>query len=255
MLTYNPKAEHVVEFKEVYKAFWPKIILNGVSFTINKGEILAVIGPSGAGKSTILKLVSGLIEPDSGEVIVSSTKKGMAFQFGALLNFLNVKENIALPLRKKTQLSEDEINQKVKEALENVGLEGTEYLFPAELSGGMQKRVSFARAVVTNPDIILYDEPTSGLDPMTTTMIVNDICEIKKRISAASIVVTHDLKTIEQAADKIILLYSGNIVYKGTPQQLRDSNNPFAIQFANGYCEGPMIICSQHDKKVIKNEV
>lgn len=247
MIKVDPAAKHVIYFDNVYKAFGSKVVLNGVSFSINKGEILAVIGPSGAGKSTILKIVSGLLDADTGEITLSSTKKGMAFQFGALLNFLTVKENIALPLRKKTTLPEDEINHKVLKALENVGLKGTENLFPPELSGGMQKRVSFARAVVTDPDIILYDEPTSGLDPMTSTMIINDVCLLKKKLSAAGIIVTHDVPTISKAADKVILLYNGNLVFKGTPYELMNSDNPYAIQFSNGLCNGPITICPHQE--------
>jgi phospholipid/cholesterol/gamma-HCH transport system ATP-binding protein len=244
VLRVDPNASHVIEFKNVSKAFGPKVILDDISFTVDINEILAVIGPSGAGKSTILKLVSGLIEPDTGEIIVSSTKKGMAFQFSALLNFLSVKENVALPLRKKTNLSEEEIEEKVKNALQNVGLDGACHLYPQELSGGMQKRVSFARAVVNSPDIVLYDEPTSGLDPMTTTMIINDICHIKQHHPAASIIVTHDLSTIEKAADKIVLLYEGKLVFKGRADELKHTDNPYGIQFSRGECQGPMRICA-----------
>lgn len=244
MLKIDHTSEFVINFQNVHKTFGPKIILNSVSFTVKKNQIIAVIGPSGAGKSTILKLVSGLIEADTGTIILASNKKGMAFQFAALLNFLTVQENVALPLKKKTHLSEEDIAQKVHHALDSVGLTGAENLFPPELSGGMQKRVSFARAIVTDPDIILYDEPTSGLDPMTSSMIINDICELKKKLPAAGIIVTHDMPTIEKAADKVIMLYNGNIVFKGTPHELKYSDNPYANQFAQGACQGPMTICT-----------
>jgi phospholipid/cholesterol/gamma-HCH transport system ATP-binding protein len=244
MLSIDQNSEHVIEFKNVFKAFGKKVILNDVSFSVNKNEILAVIGPSGVGKSTILKLISNLIEPDAGDIVLSSNKKGMAFQFAALLNFLSVEDNVALPLRKKTNLSEDVIKDKVSNALESVGLSGSEKLFPQELSGGMQKRVSFARAVVADPTILLYDEPTSGLDPMTTSMIVSDICKIKQKLPAAGIIVTHDMQVIEKAADKVILLFNGSIVFRGSPYKLRYSNNPYAVQFSNGYCQGPMRISS-----------
>ncbi|MGD9579906.1 MAG: ABC transporter ATP-binding protein [Vampirovibrionia bacterium] len=243
MLTYDPKAEHMIDFRNICKSFGSKTILRNISFTVNKKEVLAVIGPSGAGKSTILKIISNLLEADSGEVIVGSLKKSMAFQYSALLNFLTVKENVALPLRKKTTLSNNEIDKIVSETLESVGLNNSENLFPQELSGGMQKRVGFARAIVTNPDIILYDEPTSGLDPMTSSMIIRDICKVKERVSAAGIIVTHDLETIDQAADKVILLYDGDIVFYDTPEALQTSLNPYAQQFYNGRCEGPIKIC------------
>lgn len=248
MFSINPEAKHVIDFKNVFKAFGPKEVLRDVSFHVNKGESLAVIGPSGAGKSTILKLVSNLMEADSGKITLSSNKKGMAFQYSALLNFLSVKENVALPLRKKTSLTEKEITEKVSSALINVGLKGSENLFPQELSGGMQKRVSFARAVVTEPDIILYDEPTSGLDPMTSTMIINDICHIKTELKAAGVIVTHDLETIRKAADKVILLYNGDLVFQGSPKELFNSDNAFATQFANGLCEGPITLCMSNKK-------
>jgi phospholipid/cholesterol/gamma-HCH transport system ATP-binding protein len=246
LIIKRPDAKHVIEFRNITKTFGNRVILDNINFTVDKQEILAVIGHSGVGKSTILKLVSGLIDQDDGEIILSSTKKGMAFQFAALLNFLTVKENIALPLRKKTQLSDIEIDKKVHDALENVGLLGTENLYPPELSGGMQKRVSFARAVVNEPDIILYDEPTSGLDPMTSTMIINDICHLKKKLPAAGIIVTHDMATIDKAADKVVLLYEGQLVFNGKPCEMKDSNNPFGIQFATGSCEGPMKVCIKH---------
>lgn len=245
MLLIDHNAQNVIEFKNVYKAFGSKVVLNGVTFSVKNNEILAVIGASGVGKSTILKLISGLMKDDGGEIILSSNRKGMAFQFSALLNFLTVKDNVALPLRKKTNLSEREIDEKVKHALESVGLPDAEKLYPPELSGGMQKRVSFARAVVTDPDIILYDEPTSGLDPMTSSMIINDICILKKKLTAAGIIVTHDMATIEKAADKVILLFNGNIVFRGSSYELKNSDNPYAIQFANGFCQGPMAICSE----------
>lgn len=246
MVTIDPKSSHEINFNNVYKAFHKKVILNNISFTVDEKEILAVIGPSGTGKSTILKLICGLIEPDKGEVTLNSNKMSMAFQFSALLNFLTVKENIALPLRKNTSMNEKEISERVAEVLDMVGLVDTGNLFPSELSGGMQKRVGFARAIVTNPDIILYDEPTSGLDPMTTNMIVQDILHLRRMRPVANVIVTHDLHVLEEAADKVILLYKGDIAFMGTAKEFRDCKNEYARQFYHGKCEGPMLVCSHH---------
>lgn len=246
MVIIDPTSKHEINFNNVYKAFHKKVILNNISFTVDEKEILAVIGPSGTGKSTILKLISGLIEPDRGEVIINSSKMSMAFQFSALLNFLTVKENVALPLRKNTNLKEKEILEKVEEILNTVGLMDTGHLYPSELSGGMQKRAGFARAIITDPDIILYDEPTSGLDPMTTNMIVEDILHLRRMKPVANVIVTHDMHVIDEAADKVLLLYKGDIVFIGTAKEFKASKNDFAIQFYNGKCEGPMLVCGKH---------
>ncbi|OGI03372.1 MAG: hypothetical protein A2Y25_08585 [Candidatus Melainabacteria bacterium GWF2_37_15] len=235
----------LVILDNVYKSLGGKEILRGISFSVDEGETLAVVGFSGAGKSTILKLISGLIAPDSGKVIVNHKEIGMAFQYSALFDSLTVYENVAFPLKERKDLkklyTEEQVKKIVSEKLEMVGLSGIENKYPSELSGGMQKRVGFARAIVTNPKIILYDEPTSGLDPVSSGVIEEYITFLSKELCAASIVVTHQISTIGHTADKVIMLYDGKLVWGGTPGELITSIDPYAYQFVNGQKRGPMI--------------
>ena len=208
------------------------------------GETLAIVGFSGSGKSTILKLISGLIEKDNGEIITSDGDIAMVFQYSALFDSLNVADNISFALRERKDLrakyTQEEIDDIVNQKLELVGLKGIEKLYPAELSGGMQKRVSFARAIVTNPNTILYDEPTAGLDPISSTLIEDYIVRLKEQTNAASIVVTHQMSTITRTADRVIMLYDGKIVFEGTPDQLLKQDTPYTKQFVTASLEGPM---------------
>ncbi len=235
----------LIELKNICKKFDNKIILDNISFSVNAGEILAIVGFSGSGKSTILKIISGLIELDSGEVNLSDKEIGMAFQYSALFDSLSVYDNVAFALKERSKFkklyTESQIKQIVQEKLEIVGLSGIEEKFPSELSGGMQKRVGFARAIVTNPKIILYDEPTAGLDPVSSTVIEDYIVKLKKDLNAASVVVTHQLSTITKTADNVIMLYEGKIVWQGTPVDLLTSIDPYAYQFVNAQKEGPMV--------------
>jgi phospholipid/cholesterol/gamma-HCH transport system ATP-binding protein len=191
-----------------------------------------------------LKLICGLIPFDSGEIITSEGDIAMVFQYSALFDSLTVADNIAFALRERKELrkkyTEDEIKKIVSQKLELVGLKGIENKFPSELSGGMQKRVSFARAIVTKPNSILYDEPTAGLDPMSSTLIENYIVSLKHEINAASIVVTHQMSTITRTADRVIMLYDGKIVFEGTPTELLQQTNPYTKQFVTASLEGPM---------------
>jgi len=236
----------LIEVKNICKNFDEKIILNNINFSVDEGEILAVVGFSGSGKSTILKIISGLIEHDSGEVILGDKEIGMAFQYSALFDSMTVYENVAFALKERSKFkkmyNEAQIKQIVNEKLEMVGLSGIEEKYPSELSGGMQKRVGFARAIVTNPRIILYDEPTSGLDPVSSTVVEEYIVKLKKDLKAASIVVTHQLSTITKTADRVIMLYEGKIVWHGTPIELLTSIDPYAYQFVNAQKEGPMVV-------------
>ena len=233
-----------IEVKNLIKKFDERAVIDDISFKVEDGEILAIVGFSGSGKSTVLKLICGLLPNDSGEIITSEGDIAMVFQYSALFDSLNVFDNISFALHERKDLrnkyKEDEIRKIVTEKLELVGLKGIENKFPSELSGGMQKRVSFARAIVTNPNTILYDEPTAGLDPMSSTLIEDYIVSLKHQINAASIVVTHQMSTITRTADRVIMLYDGKIVFEGTPAELLKQENPYTKQFVTASLEGPM---------------
>lgn len=233
-----------IEVKNLVKKFEDKVVINDISFKVNDGEILAIVGFSGSGKSTVLKLISGLIPYDEGEIITSEGDIAMVFQYSALFDSLNVFENISFALRERKDLrklyTHEQLQEIVAQKLELVGLQGIENKFPSELSGGMQKRVSFARAIVTQPNTILYDEPTAGLDPMSSTLIEDYIVQLKHEINAASIVVTHQMSTITRTADRVIMLYDGKIVFEGTPQELLKQDTPYTKQFVTASLEGPM---------------
>lgn len=233
-----------IEVRNLVKKFDDRVVINDISFKVADGEILAVVGFSGSGKSTVLKLICGLIPFDNGEVITSEGDIAMVFQYSALFDSLNVFDNISFALRERKDLrkkySEKDLKEIVSQKLELVGLQGIENKFPSELSGGMQKRVSFARAIVTKPNTILYDEPTAGLDPMSSTLIEDYIVRLKHEINAASIVVTHQMSTITRTADRVIMLYDGKIVFEGTPTQLLKQDNPYTKQFVTASLEGPM---------------
>lgn len=235
-----------IEVKNLVKAFGEKKVIDDVSFKVNDGEILAIVGFSGSGKSTILKLISGLVDKDSGEIITSDGDIAFVFQYSALFDSLTVYDNIAFALHERKDLrkkyTEKEIREIVNEKLGLVGLKGIENLFPSELSGGMQKRVSFARAIVTEPKVILYDEPTAGLDPIASTLIEDYILRLRNETGATSIVVTHQMSTIQRTADKVIMLYDGKIVFAGTPEELCNTDNEYAKQFVSASIDGPMQI-------------
>ncbi len=233
-----------IKVTNLVKKFDGKTVIDNVSFNVKDGEVLAIVGFSGSGKSTILKLICDLICPDSGQIETSLGDISMVFQYSALFDSLNVFDNIAFALKERKEFRK-KFNQKkleeiVAQKLKMVGLEGIEPKFPSELSGGMQKRVSFARAIVTEPQTILYDEPTSGLDPISSTLIEDYIVQLKDEIKAASIVVTHQMSTIQRTADKVIMLYQGKIVFKGTPKEMLSSDNDYAKQFVSASLEGPM---------------
>jgi len=239
----------VIQFKHVNKAFGEKVILDDMSFQINQGETLAVIGPSGTGKSTVLKLMIGLLVPDSGEIIIKGKNvvnfnedewnalrcdMGMVFQYSALFDFLNVGENVAFGLRQHTKKSDEEIHKIVTELLEMVGLAGSEEAFPAELSGGMKKRVGLARALALNPDIVFYDEPTAGLDPIMANNISRLILKTKQTMGVTSVLVTHDMMSAFLAADNVLLLNKGKIGFMGTVEETKATTNPMVREFIRG---------------------
>lgn len=241
--------ESVIEFQKVNMAFGKKEILNDVSFEVQKGETLAVIGPSGSGKSTILRLLIGLLEPTAGKIFINNQdvasfdedqwnllrqKMGMVFQYSALFDFLTVGENVAFGLRQHTELSEEEIQKIVAERLEEVGLPGMQSAYPAELSGGMKKRVSLARATALQPEIVLYDEPTAGLDPIMSENINDLIVQTRESLGVTSILVTHDMNSVFKVADRIALLFDTRIAAIGTVQEMRENPHPILQKFING---------------------
>lgn len=224
-------AEKMIEFRNVVKRFGEAAVLDGLTFDVEKGEILAVVGPSGTGKSVTLKHIVGLLEPDAGEVTVATDRIGYLFQSGALLAWKTVWENVALPLVETTRLKTDEIDRRVAAALAAVGLADDAAKYPAEISGGMQKRAGLARAIVCEAEVILYDEPTSGLDPVTSAQITRLIRDVNRTRGVTSVVVTHDLGSAFRIASRILLVKDGRAVVCLTPDEFRRSENPEARAF------------------------
>lgn len=233
-----------IKVKNLVKKFDNRLVIDNVSFDVKDGEALAVVGFSGSGKSTILKLICNLLNPDSGEIETSLGDIAMVFQYSALFDSLNVFNNIAFALKERKEFrkrfNQKQLEEIVAQKLKMVGLEGIERKYPSELSGGMQKRVSFARAIVTEPKTILYDEPTSGLDPIASTLIEDYIVRLKEETHASSIVVTHQMSTIQRTADRVIMIYQGRIVFEGTPKEMLSTDNEYAKQFVSASLDGPM---------------
>lgn len=240
----------MIEIENVRLRYGAKEILKGVNLNVKKGETLVILGASGSGKSTLLKLIIGLLKPSEGTVRVDGKnislmteeelKKerrhmAMVFQYSALFDSMSVGDNVAFGLRMHTNMSEEEIKKVVDEKLHLVGLDGISDLMPANLSGGMKKRVSLARAITLNQDIILYDEPTAGLDPIRSTDISLLIKKMQNELHATSIVVTHDLKSANMVADRMAFLYEGSFLLIGTPGDLYDSSDKRIQQFMNGW--------------------
>lgn len=247
--------EDAIVVKNLRVTFGPKEILKDLSFVVNRGEILVIMGLSGTGKSTTLRSIAGLLKPNSGEVLVNGhsipqlpsrelellrRRIGFCFQHGALFDSMTVGDNVAFGLREHTKLPEEEIQRIVAEKLAIVDLEGMEHLYPSQLSGGMQKRASFARTIATDPDIVLYDEPTTGLDPIISRVINELILDLQKRLGATSVVITHDLKGAYLIANKIMMLHQGLPVFFGTPKEFQETDDPHVVQFREGEMEGPI---------------
>lgn len=225
------KKEPIVSFKNVCISFKNTPVLKDLSFDIYPGEIVTIAGPSGSGKSTILKLLGNIIHMDSGEIMVKAQRLGMAFQKSALFNSMTIWKNVALALEETTNLSKAKINKRVQEALEMVSLSHTEDMYPDELSGGMQKRISVARALVLYPEIILYDEPSTGIDPGTASKLEDDMIKFRDKTGVTSIVVTHDLETIKKVSDRVLILYDGKIRWEGTRDEFLISDSPYPRSF------------------------
>jgi phospholipid/cholesterol/gamma-HCH transport system ATP-binding protein len=239
----------------VTKAFSGQVVLNDLNLVIPAGKITAVIGPSGEGKSVLLRHIIGLMKPDMGRVIVDGEdithmgrrdlnrvreKFGMLFQNVALFDSMTVFQNVAFPLEEKTRLSRDEIRDRVHEALEHVGLRDVDDKFPDELSGGMKKRVGLARALLLNPGIILFDEPTTGLDPIICNAMHRLIKDTHRRFGFTAVIVTHEVPAIFDVCDYVAMLYQGRIQMRGTPDEIRGSDDPVVRQFVSGELEGPL---------------
>lgn len=239
----------MIDIKHIKKAFQGKPVLKDVNLTIHDGETMVIVGCSGCGKTVLLRLIIGLFKPDDGKIfvddenIVSMNRKtlfqmrqkfGMLFQGAALFDSMTVEGNVSLPLREHTDFSETDIRERVRQKLEMVGLSGIEEKKPAELSGGMKKRVGLARALVMDPAYVLFDEPTTGLDPIMADAINDLILETNQKLHITSVVVTHDMKSAFKVGDRIAMLCGGRIVFQGTPKEFQESDKDFVRQFVEG---------------------
>lgn len=250
------RGEYAIEFRDVFKAFGPNHVLNGLSLSVPTGKVTMIMGPSGTGKSVCINHIVGLMRPDSGEVIVEGEsvanmpdqellrlrrdKFGVLFQDGALFSSMTVGGNVGFPLRQHTDMPEREVEEIVARRLAEVGLANAADLRPSELSGGMRKRVGFARALALDPSIVLFDEPDSGLDPVRCALLCELIREIHDESGGTYVVVTHDMLSARRIADHICILWKGKLAGDGPAQELLDSDDPFVQQFLAGESAGPL---------------
>lgn len=247
-------AQAKLRVEDLHKAFDGKVVLDGLSFSVKDGESLVIVGPSGTGKSVLLKHLIGLIQPDSGRVFVDGKdvwaisdrernqlrkQFGMSFQEGALFDSMSVFENVAFPLRRSGRPAR-EIRQRVRECLDIVHLPDVEDKRPSELSGGMRRRVGFARAIAHEPDILLFDEPNTGLDPIMTDVIDEVILNMRERIDATIVTITHHMPSARKIGDRIALLYGGKILFEAPPEEFLASQDPAVRQFVDGSADGPL---------------
>lgn len=249
-----------IEIENIHYRISGKDILNGISFTVKRGEILSVMGMSGCGKTTLLHCIGGLSAPTSGQIMIEGEpivglreqelnrvreKMGMVFQYAALFDSLTVFENVAFGLRRRRRLKESEIRNIVAEKLAAAAVPGTERLYPAELSGGMAKRVGLARALALEPRILLYDEPTSGLDPVVASVIDEQIMRTRDNLGVTSVVVSHNVPSVMRMSDHVAVLHEGQLKALGTPDEIRSTSDPLVRQFIEGRTTGPIEVANR----------
>jgi len=257
----------VIDVVNLSKAFGRKVVLDGVNLSVEEGESLVVLGGSGSGKTVLLRCILGLFRPDQGHVSIegkvvqdltrdqlSEVRKsiGMCFQMAALFDSMTVFENVAFGLRRHQKMSEAQIQGRVEECLSMVGMKGTDKLKPAELSGGMKRRVGFARAIALKPKILLFDEPTTGLDPVMTDVIGRIILDLKHELGVTSITITHDLKSAFEIADRIALLFRGECIACQPPDEFKVNPHPVIQQFLRGDADGPFLQDPPPPKRKVK---
>jgi phospholipid/cholesterol/gamma-HCH transport system ATP-binding protein len=253
--TTGDSNNNIVELRDVHYSVGGRAIFKGLTIAIPRGKITAIMGPSGTGKTTLLRLITGQIHASRGDVLVGGKEvsklnqqqlyamrqqMGMLFQNGALLTDISVYENVAFPVREHTRLSEELIRQLVLTKLQTVGLRGAYRLMPWELSGGMARRVALARAMVRDPELLIYDEPFAGLDPISMGVVLRLIRKMNAALGVTSIVVSHDVEEIAQVADLSYILAGGQVVASGTPAALKDDKSELVRQFMNGLADGPV---------------
>jgi phospholipid/cholesterol/gamma-HCH transport system ATP-binding protein len=244
----------MLQVEDLHKSFGPKVVLDGISFSLAKGESLVIVGPSGTGKSVLLKHLIGLVRPDSGTVFVAGQdlwalsnlernrarkRFGMSFQEGALFDSMSVFDNIAFPLRRSGR-PPSEVKARVRECLEIVHLPNVEDKRPSELSGGMRRRVGFARAIAHEPEILLFDEPNTGLDPIMTDIIDEVILEMREKMKPTIVTITHHIESARKIGDRVALLFGGKLLYDAPPEQFLEAKDPAVRQFVEGKAQGPL---------------
>jgi len=256
----SAKNSHMVELRDVEMQFEEKKVLDGCALSVEPEERLVIMGQSGSGKSTILRLILGILKPNAGSIFfkqfeITRLKRrklqqvrrhiGMVYQYSALLSSRNVRDNVALPLEELTDKSREEIDEIVDEKLDLVGMKDAKHLMPSELSGGMKKRVSLARALVLEPELILFDEPVAGLDPVIASVIDELIISLTEKSKVTSIIVTHEMDSAFRIGTRMAMLYQGKIIEDAAPEKFKQSTNPVVAQFLSGSTEGPILEGSQ----------
>jgi phospholipid/cholesterol/gamma-HCH transport system ATP-binding protein len=257
-----------IRVEDLRKSFNGKVVLDGIDFSVAEGESLVIVGPSGTGKSVLLKHLIGLIRPDSGRLSIdgqdfwslSETERtavrkrfGMSFQEGALFDSMSVFDNVAFPLRRSGR-PPAEVRQRVRECLDMVHLPNVEAKRPSELSGGMRRRVGFARAIAHEPEILLFDEPNTGLDPIMTDVIDEVILELKERLDVTIVTITHHMASARKIGDRVALLYGGKLLYQAPPDEFLRSTDPAVRQFVDGSAEGPLTVEFDRERKTAASE-